>query len=61
MNLRQGLTVTPRLSAAEIFDGFYDELTADTVAGGGLELLFYDEPDLVTGVIAFIEQTVLVQ
>ena len=59
MNLRQGLTVTPRLSATEIFDGFYDELTADTGATGGLELLFHDELDLLTGV-ATTEQTVLV-
>ena len=61
MNLRQGLTAAPRLSATEIFDGFYDKLTADTGSSGGLELLFYDEQDLLTGVIAFIEQTVLVQ
>ena len=61
MNLCQGLTIAPRLSAAEIFDGFYDELTADTVAGGGLELLFYDELDLLTGVAVIIEQAVLVQ
>ena len=61
MNLRQGLTVTPRLSAAEIFDGFYDELTADTGATGGLELLFFDEFDLLTGVSAATEQAVLVQ
>ena len=61
MNLRQGLTVTPRLSATEIFDGFYDELTADTGATGGLELLFFDEFDLLTGVSAATEQAVLVQ
>ena len=60
-NLRQGLTVAPRLSATEIFDGFYDELTADTGATGGLELLFYDEFDLLTGVSAATEQAVLVQ
>ena len=53
-NLRQGLNATT------VFDGFYDELTADTTAGtGGLELLFHDELDLLTGV-ATTEQTVLV-
>ena len=60
-NLRQGLTVTPRLSATEIFDGFYDKLTADTGTTGGLELLFFDEFDLLTGVSAATEQAVLVQ
>ena len=59
-NLRQGLNAAPALDAATVFDGFYDELTADTTAGtGGLELLFHDELDLLTGV-ATTEQTVLV-
>ncbi len=60
-NLRQGLTVAPRLSATEIFDGFYDKLTADAGTSGGLELLFFDEFDLLTGVSAATEQAVLVQ
>jgi len=60
-NLRQGLTVAPRLTATEISDGFYDELTADMGATGGLELLFYDEQDLLTGVSIATEQIVLVQ
>ena len=59
-NLRQGLNGAPPLSPNEISDGFYDELTADTVVGGGLELLFHDEFDLLTGVAA-TEQKVLVQ
>ena len=61
MNLRQGLTVTPRLSATEIFDGFFDQLNADRGTTGGLELLFFDEFDLLTGVSAATEQAVLVQ
>lgn len=60
MNLRQGLTATPRLSATEISDGFYDQLNADRGATGGLELLFFDEFDLLTGFSATTEQAVLV-
>ena len=61
-NLRQGLNGAPTLDPTTVFDGFYDELTADTTAGtGGLELLFTDSLDLLTGVNAATEQTVLVQ
>ena len=64
-NLRQGLNGTPPLDLNNLFDGYYDELTADTTAGtGGRELLFADDNDFLTGVVttgAAIETVVLVQ
>jgi hypothetical protein len=60
-NLTQGLNGAPPLDRNTVFDGYYDELTADTTAGtGGLELLFADENDLLIGVVDG-EQKVLVQ
>ena len=64
-NLRQGSNGVPRLSANEVFDGFYDELNADTLVGtGGREFLFADEHDFLTGVVStglLVETVVLVQ
>ncbi len=60
-NLTQGLNGAPPLDRNTVFDGYYDELTADTTAfTGGLELLFADENDLLIGVVDG-EQKVLVQ
>ncbi len=60
-NLRQGLNGAPILGPTTIFDSFYDELTADSDATGGLELLFADALDLLTGVSGTTEQAVLIQ
>ncbi|GDY09186.1 hypothetical protein LBMAG52_26720 [Planctomycetia bacterium] len=64
-NLTQGLNGALPLDPNTVFDGYYDELTADTTAGttpgtAGLELLFADENDLLIGVVDG-EQKVLVQ
>ncbi len=64
-NLRQGSNGAPPLDLNAVFDGYYDELTADTVAGtGGREFLFADDNDFLTGVVASgltAETVVLVQ
>lgn len=59
-NLRQGHNGAPLLNATSIADGYYDELTADTGATGGLELLFYDDLDLLAGITPATEQAVLI-
>ena len=59
-NLRQGSNGAPVLNANTIADGYYDELTADTGATGGLELMFYDDLDLLTGFTPSTEQAVLI-
>ena len=57
-NLSQGLNVNT------VFDGYYDELNADTTAGtGGREFLFADENDFLTGVVtsgATVETLIIV-
>lgn len=59
-NLRQGINGVPLLNATTIADGYYDELVADTGATGGLELMFYDDLDLLTGFTPATEQAVLI-